>query len=186
MPDVPAFLAHTTDTADPAACAHLSTTQDAFGFVPAPVARMAESPQLLEGFMSLNRIFAASSLTPLEREVLILTIATRVRCHYCVAMHTATLARLRTAPSLIATLRAGGALRDVRLEQLRIFTNQVLDTAGGVDDAQLAAFLAAGFDHRAALDVVLGIGTYTLSTFANRLTRAPLDEPFEQYAWQPA
>jgi hypothetical protein len=26
------------------------------------------------------------------------------------------------------------------------------------------------------LDVVLGIGTYTMSTLANRLTRAPLDE----------
>lgn len=28
---------------------------------------------------------------------------------------------------------------------------------------------------RDALEVVLGIGTYTLSSLANRLTRAPLD-----------
>jgi hypothetical protein len=34
------------------------------------------------------------------------------------------------------------------------------------------------------LDVVLGIGTYTMSTLANRLTRAPLDEQFSEFAWQ--
>ncbi|MFJ6697187.1 hypothetical protein ACIQM4_14105 [Streptomyces sp. NPDC091272] len=35
--------------------------------------------------------------------------------------------------------------------------------------AQLEAFCAAGYTRRNALEVVLGIGTYTLSTFANRL-----------------
>ncbi len=34
---------------------------------------------------------------------------------------------------------------------------------------ELTAFLAAGYTHRNALEVVLGIGTYTMSTFANRL-----------------
>jgi hypothetical protein len=30
---------------------------------------------------------------------------------------------------------------------------------------------------------VLGIGTYTMSTLANRLTGAPLDEQFSEFAW---
>jgi hypothetical protein len=30
--------------------------------------------------------------------------------------------------------------------------------------------------------VVLGIGTYTMSTLANRLTGAPVDEPLREYA----
>lgn len=42
-------------------------------------------------------------------------------------------------------------------------------------DTDLDAFLAHGHTPRNALEVVLGIGTYTLSTLANRLTRAPLD-----------
>jgi hypothetical protein len=33
------------------------------------------------------------------------------------------------------------------------------------------------------LEVVLGIGTYTMSTLANRLTRAPLDEQLRAFAW---
>ena len=38
-----------------------------------------------------------------------------------------------------------------------------------------AGFLAAGFTARHALEAVLGVATYTLSTFANRLVRAPVD-----------
>jgi alkylhydroperoxidase family enzyme len=48
-----------------------------------------------------------------------------------------------------------------------------MDTAGDVDDLAMESFLAAGYTPRQALDVVLGIGAYTISTFANRLTRAP-------------
>jgi hypothetical protein len=33
---------------------------------------------------------------------------------------------------------------------------------------------------------VLGIGTYTLSTFANRLTAAPLDDAFADHVWHAA
>jgi hypothetical protein len=31
--------------------------------------------------------------------------------------------------------------------------------------------------------VVLGVAAYTLSTYANRLTQAPLDAPFQAFAW---
>jgi len=62
----------------------------------------------------------------------------------------------------------------------------VLDTTGDVPPAELAAFTEAGYTTRNALEVVLGIGTYTLSTFANRLTGAPLDEAFAAHEWHAA
>jgi len=37
---------------------------------------------------------------------------------------------------------------------------------------------------RNALDVVLGVGTYTMSTLANRMVRAPLDDQLSQFAWE--
>ncbi|WP_233564994.1 carboxymuconolactone decarboxylase family protein [Micromonospora musae] len=102
------------------------------------------------------------------------------------AMHTATLTRHRAAPELIAALRAGTALPGDRLEALRRFTLAVLDRRGAVPEEELTAFLAAGYLPRNALDVVLGVGTYTISTFANRLVDAPLDPPLAAYAWTPA
>jgi uncharacterized peroxidase-related enzyme len=156
------------------------------GKAPAAVARLATSPELLNGFLKLNAIFEATTLTALEREVLVMTVAARNGCHICVAMHTAALQRLSAAPELVAALRAQAALPSPRLEALRTFVHTVMDTTGEVPDDALAAFTEAGFTPRNALEVVLGIGTYTLSTYANRLVKAPLDDVFADHAWHAA
>ncbi|MER7586858.1 carboxymuconolactone decarboxylase family protein [Micromonospora sp. NPDC127501] len=180
------FTAHTAETAPAAARRSIEGVRGRFGWLPAPVALMADSPQLLSGFLTANAGFEQTDLTPLEREVVVLAVATTNECHVCVALHTGTLTRLGATPELIAALRGGSVLPDSRLEALRRFTLAVLDHRGAVPDDELDDFLAAGFQPRHALDVVLGVGAYTISTFANRLTRAPLDPPLAAHAWTPA
>jgi AhpD family alkylhydroperoxidase len=164
----------------------MTATAKKFGRVPSAVARLATSPELLNGFLKLSAIFESTTLTALEREALIMTVAARNECHLCVAMHTATLHRLSASPELVAALRAESPLPEPRLEALRGFVHAVMDTKGEVPADALAAFTDAGYTDRNALEVVLGIGTYTLSTYANRLTRAPLDEAFAEHAWHAA
>jgi AhpD family alkylhydroperoxidase len=179
------FVDHTTETA-PDAARTLAATEKRLGYLPAAVARLAEAPLLLDGFLKLSAMFEATSLDPLARETLVMTIATRNGCHVCVAMHTARLGQLGADPAVTAALRADKPLPDERLQAVRDFTHTVLDTAGDVPGGALSAFLAAGFTRRQALEVVLGIGTYTMSTLANRLTGAPLDGPLTEFAWVPA
>ncbi|HEV7961041.1 MAG TPA: carboxymuconolactone decarboxylase family protein, partial [Actinoplanes sp.] len=126
--------------------------------------------------------FEASTLDLLAQEVVIMTMATRNGCHLCVAMHTARLKAIGADSGTIAALRAAAPLDDPRLAALQQFTVRVLDTTGQVDDDELKAFVDAGFTPRNALEVVLGIGAYTMSTFANRLVRAPLDESLQAFA----
>ncbi|MEU5831552.1 carboxymuconolactone decarboxylase family protein [Micromonospora tulbaghiae] len=180
------FTTYEPDTAPAAARPVMAGVRRSLGHLPAAVGLMAGSPELLKGFLAANAAFEATDLDPVAREVVVLTVATRNGCHLCVAMHTATLVRHVAAPELIEALRAGTTLPDPRLEALRRFTVAVLDHRGAVPDADLDALLAAGWQPRHALDVVLGVGTYTISTFANRLTEAPLDEPLAAYAWTPA
>lgn len=178
------FPAHTVDTAPAQARPTIERVAKAFGFVPQPVAMMATSPELLAGFLQASATFEQTSLTPVEREVLILTVATRTGCHVCVAMHSGILCRHKGAPELIDGLRAGRPLEDNRLDALRIFTHAVMDTSGAVEPAAMQTFLSQGFTARNALEVVLGIGTYVISTFANRMTNAPLDDAFAAFAWE--
>jgi AhpD family alkylhydroperoxidase len=180
------FVDHTVETAPEAARRTLAATEKRVGYLPVAVGRLAEAPLLLDGFLKLSAMFEATSLDPLARETLIMTMATRNACHVCVAMHTAKLEQLDADPALVTALRDGKPLPDARLQAVRDFTLTVLDTAGEVPDESLAAFTSAGFTTRQALEVVLGIGTYTMSTLANRLTRAPLDEPMTPFAWAPA
>jgi AhpD family alkylhydroperoxidase len=127
-------------------------------------------------------MFEGSTLDPLAREVVVMAIATRNSCHVCVAMHSARLTALGAEPDLIDALRAAAPLADTRLEAVRVFTLRVLDTAGEVGDDALREFLGHGFSTQHALEVVLGIGTYTMSTLANRLTGAPLDAQLSAFA----
>jgi alkylhydroperoxidase family enzyme len=96
-------------------------------------------------------------------------------------MHTGTLRGLGADEELVAALQAGEPLADSRLEALRVFVLEVLATAGDVPDDAVRALVDHGYTLRNALEVVLGIGAYTMSTFANRLTSAPVDEPFARH-----
>jgi AhpD family alkylhydroperoxidase len=169
------FPAHTAATAPQAARRTIESVEKRFGFLPAAVARLAESPELLDGFLRASGLFEATTLDPVAREVVIMVMATRNDCHICIAMHTGKLRGLGADEDLVAALQAGEPLADPRLEALREFTLDVLATAGGVSDDAVRAFVAHGFTLRNALEVVLGIGAYTMSTLANRLTGAPVD-----------
>jgi AhpD family alkylhydroperoxidase len=176
------FPDHTIESAPPAARRSMAATEKHLGYLPAAVARMAVSPHLLDGFGKLSAIFESSTLDPVAREVLVMTIATTNRCHSCVAMHTARLTALGADPDTIARLRNAAPLAGEHLEAIRVFTLGVLATAGDVGDEALRAFLARGYTSQNALEVVLGIGTCTMSTLANRRTRAPVDDQLTAFA----
>jgi AhpD family alkylhydroperoxidase len=167
------FVDHTVETAPPGARRSMAATEKRLGRLPPAVARMAASPELLDGFLKSSTLFEASTLDPIAREVVIMTMATRNHCHVCVTMHTAKLTALGADRDVVESLTGQLPLRDEKLEAVRRFTLEVLRTAGEVDDEALTAFLRRGYTHRNALEVVLGIGTYTMSTLANRLTGAP-------------
>jgi AhpD family alkylhydroperoxidase len=166
------FTQHTLDSAPAASRPMMESTVEHLGHLPPAVARLAESPEMLDGFLQASARFEASTMDPLSREVVVMTIATRNGCRVCVAMHTGRLRELDAGTELITALRAGEAPADPRLAALRHFTLRVLATTGEVPEDEVAEFLAAGYTRRNALEVVLGIGTYTMSTLANRLVRA--------------
>jgi AhpD family alkylhydroperoxidase len=176
------FAAHTVESAPPAARKSMTATVRNLGYLPAPVARLANSPQLLDGFLKLSALFETTTLDALARETVILTVATRNSCHVCVAMHTAKLAAMDADAAMITALREQRPLPDERLEAVRAFTGAVLDHAGAVTDAELQSFTDHGYSAQNALEVILGIGAYTLSTLANRMTQAPLDEQLKAFA----
>ena len=175
------FPEQTLESAPAGSRRFMVATQNHLGYLPAATARWAASPHLLEGFGKLSAIFENGTLDPVAREVVVMTIATRNGCHVCVAMHTARLTALAAQPDIIAALRGSEPLPDRRLDAIRAFTLRVMDTAGAVGDDALRAFLASGYTRQNALEVVLGIGTYTMSTLANRLTAAPLDDALAPY-----
>jgi AhpD family alkylhydroperoxidase len=158
------FPEHTLDTAPPASRRLMEATAKHLGHVPPTMARLAESPEMLSTFLRASGTFEASTLDPVAQEVVVMTIAVRNGCQVCVAMHAP-----RLPAEVAAALIANDPVRDPRLAAVQRFTVALIKSTGDVEGDELNAFLDAGYTHRNALEVVLGIGTYTMSTFANRL-----------------
>ncbi|MEU8892150.1 carboxymuconolactone decarboxylase family protein [Streptomyces sp. NPDC048442] len=163
------FAEHTVDTAPAGSVKAMEGIVKNLGFLPSMTARQSESPELLNGFLRMSALFESVTLEPVAREVLIMTVAARNECGFCVRMHAGKLEELGVGADVVEALEGQQPLEDDALEAVRVFTHAVMDRAGAVSDAQLEAFYAHGYSKRQALEVVLGIGTYTLSTFANRL-----------------
>jgi len=162
------------DAAPPAARALLEATRRKLGFVPSAMARMAHAPSLATAFQRAIAAFEATSLTAIEREVAVLAMAREIECEVCDAMHARILGALG-GTSHVEAIRAGTPLHDARLDAIVEMTRAILDHRGDVDAARWSRFLAAGYTRAQALELLIGVGAYTMSTYANRLTEAGVD-----------
>lgn len=165
------FAPHSIESAPADSRPAMRATAEKFGTVPEAVARLATSPHLLNTFLDGAAAVEATTLCPLAREVAVMAVAVRHECRTCIGIHTAALRRHHGA-GLVAPLRERRALDDPNLEAVRRFTDQLFVSHGRVTDAELQAFLTAGHTEEQALEIVMVIGIYTMSTFANRLVGA--------------
>jgi len=171
---------HDAQTAPPAAQEHLKNATDKYGFVPNLLGIMANSPQLLQAYLTLSELFSQTSLSPVEQQVVLLTISKTNGCDYCVAAHRM-LAKMSNVPEpVIAGILEGGPIDDEKLSALRDVTVQLVSTQGWPDDDMVRGFLDAGYTSAQLLDVVLGVGMKTLSNYTNHLAHTPVDDAFQQ------
>jgi AhpD family alkylhydroperoxidase len=166
------FQTHTIETAPVESRVFLQGAKQKFGFIPLPSARHATAPGVLEGFGQLLEVFNKTSLSNLEREAVALVLAGKLDCQLCRDLHRRMAQAAGASSDDVSALIARSGVADARLNALATFTERVVDARGAVSDSQIAEFVEAGFSARQALEVVLGVATYTLSIFANRMTRS--------------
>ncbi len=177
------FTTHTIETAPDAAKPYLQKASDAYSFVPNLLANMAESPALVEGYMTLSGIFNKSDLSETERQIILMTNNRLNGCEYCMAAHTTIAQGARVPADIIDALRNGSAIGDAKLEALRVFSIAINQTRGWPTQEQLEAFLAAGYTQQTVFEVILGTSLKVMSNYTNHIAQTPVDKPFEQNVW---
>lgn len=177
------FPTHTIDSAPDAAKPILQQSLKSYGFVPNLYASMAEAPSILEGYTALSTIFGKAGLSETERQVILMTNNRLNGCKYCMAAHT-TLSQMGGVPDdVIAALRNNTPIEDRKLEALRQFAIAINESRGWPTDAQIDAFLAAGYSRQTVLEVILGTALKVLSNYTNHIAETPLDSAFAKNAW---
>ncbi|MEP2718860.1 carboxymuconolactone decarboxylase family protein [Pseudophaeobacter sp.] len=177
------FELHTLESAPAKAKQMLTDAEKAYGFLPNLYGNMAEAPALLEGYLTLTGIFNTTSFSETERQIILMTNNRLNGCTYCMAAHTTISQGAGVAADVIASLRAGEAIPDVKLEALRQFAVVINETRGYPSDADLSAFLKAGYSQQQVLEVLIGTSLKILSNYTNHITHTPLDAAFAPNAW---
>ena len=177
------FTTHTIETAPEASRPFLEGAQAKMGMVPNIFANMAESPAMLEGYLSLAGIFGQTNLSEDERQIITMTNNRLNGCTYCMAAHTAISKGAGVDEGVLDSLRNNTPLADAKLEALRQFSIQMNESRGRVSQAQMQAMLDAGYTNETILEVVLGTALKVMSNYTNAVAGTSVDEAFSPFAW---
>jgi uncharacterized peroxidase-related enzyme len=173
------------EKAEPLARATLETALQKLGMIPNMYAYMANAPGLLETYRVGYELFRqGSGFTPVEQEVIFLSISYENGCEYCMAAHSF-LADVQSKVPVGVTeaLRNGTHIPDARLLALSRFTRLLVQKRGLPSQADLVLFRAAGYTDAQVLQIILAIGVKTLSNYTNHICATPVDNAFIKRAW---
>ena len=179
------FVFHTIESAPEAAKPDLEAAQKAFGAVPNLYRGFATNPATLKIYLSFNeQLQQHGTLTPIEQQVVYLTVSAENGCTYCVGAHSVLADMSKMPAETVEQLRDQSALSDAKLDALRNFTLSVMEHRGWIPEADLDAFAEAGYDESQALEVLTIIAQKTISNYFNHIAQTPLDDMFAGRAWE--
>jgi len=181
---MPVLSPHTIDSAPAASKAGLEAVRRQLGFIPNLFATFAESPTLLSGYLALDGAYNKGSLSPVERQVVLMAVSAENDCEYCVAAHSTVAGMLRAPDVMVSAVRDGTPTNNPRIDALVHFARTIVRTRGNVPDGTVEDFLASGFTKDQLGEVMIGIGLKTISNYFNALAGTPLDDAFGAQAWQ--
>jgi uncharacterized peroxidase-related enzyme len=178
------FTLYTPQTAKPEAADTFSAVIEQMGFVPHVLAQMGNTPPSVTGFVTLNQMFASSSLSATEREIVQITVSMENKSPYCVAAHTSFARTEGVDMELVETMRRGAPLTDKKLRALQWFTLQLVRSRGNLSQSELAEFFDAGYSADQVFEVILGITFKFFSNLASNVSKPPLDTEFAPFEWR--
>ncbi len=121
------FPVHTRTTAPAASARLLDTVSGKYGFVPNLHGKLAASPAALEAYWTLSGVYTKTNLSPVEQQVVLLTVSRLNDCDYCVAAHSTVAGAQNVPDNVVEALRAGLPLADGKLKALNRFTETVVE-----------------------------------------------------------
>ena len=170
----------TIETAPEGSKPTLQNIQKAFGFIPNLMATFANSPAVLNGYMGLDAAWDKSSLTPKERQLILLTVSVANNCTYCKAAHSTILkGMLKVDAQIVKNIRDQKPIGDTKLNALVDFTREVVSERGFVSENTKKNLFSAGYTEVSMMEILVGVALKTISNYLDHLSPTPLDAAFQ-------
>lgn len=157
--------------------ASLEAVNSLLGRVPTLFRIVANSPQVLEGYLGLNGALGKGLLNAQTRERIALAVAEVNSCDYCLAAHQylgSNLAKLSDA-EIEASRR--GTSADEKAAAAVNFAVTIVNNRGEVSDSDFEAVRAAGYSDAEIVEIVGHVALNTLTNYINKVLGTEIDFP---------
>ena len=153
------------------------------GFIPNMYANMANAPGMLSTYLHGYDLFRKeSSFTPVEQEVVFLTVSQFNGCNYCTAAHSMIADKMSGVPKdVLQAIRTGQPIADAKLAALAAMSLEMVAKHGQPSAAVVKSFIDAGYQERDLLYIVLAAAVKVMSNYSNQAFGTPLDPQFAAY-----
>lgn len=175
---------HNIESAPEGSKSQLEQSLKANGMIPGLHGVLAGSPELLEAYQTLHKLFTQTSFNKDELTVVWQTINVEHECHYCVPAHTGIANMMKVDADITEALRNKTNLPSDKLQALQDFTLKVVRNRGQVSQDDLSAFYQAGYEEKQVLEIILGLSQKVISNYTNHIANTPVDAPFQKFNWE--
>ena len=148
----------------------LEKIQSAYGFIPNLFAYMAEAPSTIQAYLTLNELIAASSFSPAQAQLALWVTSIENQCDFCRIAHQAFAKKMGVKPQTFDAVLNQQNIACKEDAALVEITRAIVNKRGHIDEAELNAFLNAGFTKKQFMEVVLIVTIKTLSNYINHVT----------------
>ena len=154
----------------------LDAVKSKLGLVPNMTRAMANSPAVLDGYLSLSGALSKGNLSGKLREQIALTVGEVNGCDYCLAAHSTIGKMVGLTAEQIMDSRRGTAV-DPKTDALVKFARRVVSERGRVSDLDLADARLAGLDDAALTEVVANVALNLFTNYFNHVAQTDIDFP---------
>lgn len=137
---------------------------------------MANSPAVLEGYLSFSGALASGALPPKLREKLALEVGELNSCQYCVSAHTAIGKMTGLTDAEIDAARNATSSSEKEAAALK-FARELLAKQGRTTDADIEAVRRAGFTDGEIAEVIAHVALNIFTNYFNNAAEVEVDFP---------
>jgi uncharacterized peroxidase-related enzyme len=137
---------------------------------------MANSPAVLQGYLSFSGALAGGALNPKLREEIALEVGEQNECQYCVSAHTAIGKMTGLTDLEIAGARAAESSSPKNAAALK-FAREIVAKQGRATDADVQAVRAAGFTDGEIAEIIAHVALNVFTNYFNNTADVEVDFP---------
>jgi uncharacterized peroxidase-related enzyme len=154
----------------------LDSVKQKFGMAPNITRVMANSPAVLEGYLSFSGALAGGTLDPQLRERIAIAVASANECDYCLAAHTAAGKMMGLSREELTAAQQAESVGEKESIAMR-FATKLVRERGWVDDEDVNSLRQAGFDDGQIVEIIAVTVLNIFTNYFNHVAETEIDFP---------